>query len=379
MRVVQEVFDDYRSQTWNLAALQELQPHLVLAFGSIEFFGSNGFADSLRSTFSDAVVVGCSTAGEITFDGVRERSCVVTAMSFDHTHVGVVHEQVMSVTDSKTAGQSLGRQLEAPDLCAILVFSKGLDINGSDLISGILECVSPEIPIAGGLAGDNGLFQKTAVLTPSGVFDDQVVAVGLYGNRLNTSCGSFGGWLPFGPVRKVTHAQGNMLYELDGEPVLAMYKRYLGDYAKDLPASGLLFPFEMLNENYDSVGIIRTILGVNETDGSLMLAGSVAEQGFLRLMHASPDALVRGAEQAVGAALGGVQSRAEFALLVSCVGRKLVMGEQTDDEIDAVVGHLPHEITVSGFYSYGEICPLQGSHVCHLHNQTMTVTIFSEA
>lgn len=378
MQVLQEVCSDHLLQTWDPSALQALNPQLVLVFGSVNFFDENGFADTLGKTFPGAAVVGCSTAGEITRLGVREMSCVITALHFDHTAVKVAQARAATPAESQAAGKTLARQLEAPDLNAILLFSKGLNINGSALIDGVLEIIDPAIPIAGGLAGDSGAFRQTFVLSPSGISDDQIVAVGLYGNRLKVSCGSFGGWEPFGPTRKVTRAQGNILYELDGEPALNTYKRYLGDYARDLPASGLLFPFEMLNENHDAVGIIRTILGVDEEQGSLILAGTIDEQSFLRLMHASPDSLVRGAEHAALAATGTQMAKAEFALLVSCVGRKLVMGDQTDEEIDIVAEQLPGEAVIAGFYSYGEICPLEGILKCSLHNQTMTITLLSE-
>jgi hypothetical protein len=206
-----------------------------------------------------------------------------------------------------------------------------------------------------------------------------VVAVGLYGEALGLGYGSFGGWEPFGPTRKITRAEGNILYELDGEPALNIYKRYLGEYAKDLPASGLLFPFEMLDKDHDAVGLIRTILAVNEAEGSLVLAGALVEDGYLRLMHASNDALVNGAENAASAALDALGGdKASLALLVSCVGRKLVMGDQIDDEIDTVAELLGDQAVLAGFYSYGEISPLRGSTDCKLHNQTMTVTVLTE-
>ncbi|MBF0393898.1 MAG: FIST C-terminal domain-containing protein [Alphaproteobacteria bacterium] len=378
MQIAQQRFDSVPTSD-ALRPLGEMRPDLVLVFGSVAHFAAPGFSDGLRQSFPDSSVVGCSTAGEITRRGVDNGSCVVTAIRFAGTPVRVAEAPLTGIEGSFASGEDLARRLAGPGLAGALVFGRGLGINGSALIDGMASVLGADLPISGGLAGDDGAFQRTLILTPSGVFDDRVVAIGFFGGRLRLGHGSFGGWEPFGPTRRVTRAEGNILFELDGEPALNIYKRYLGEYAKDLPASGLLFPFEMLDEGHARVGLIRTILGIDEAAGSLILAGAIDPSGYLRLMHASPDALVQGAEQAARTAAPGDRGDAPaLAVLVSCVGRKLVMGDQVDDEIDAVVEHLGEAVTVAGFYSYGEICPTRGGSDCRLHNQTMTVTLLAE-
>jgi hypothetical protein len=354
---------------------------LALVFGSAAHFADPALVPALRAALPGVWLAGCSTAGEIIGDGIREESCVITVLSFERTRVRVVDTVVADIDRSMAGGQDLGRALAAPDLAGVLVFGKGLAINGSALIEGLVQGVGERVPVSGGLAGDGGAFKCTWVLSPAGVSDQKVVAVGLYGEGLRLGHGSFGGWEPFGPTRKITRATGNILHELDGEPALNVYKRYLGDYARELPASGLLFPFEMLNQHGATVGLIRTILGIDEGTGSLILAGAVDENGFLRLMHASADALIDGAETAARTSIAGLApgSGPGVALLVSCVGRKLVMGDQVDEEIAAVVEQLGADFTLTGFYSYGEICPLEGFQACKLHNQTMTVTLIAES
>jgi hypothetical protein len=228
------------------------------------------------------------------------------------------------------------------------------------------------------------------------VSQNTLCAIGFYGKHLSLVSSSFGGWKGFGTTRQITRYQGNILYELDGKPALDLYKRYLGDYAADLPASGLLFPFSMLsaegsevgiirtilgiNEAEGSeVGIIRTILGINEAEGSLILAGDLIENGYLQLMHASTDALVDGAQTAAEMILSLQNNPTKsLGLLVSCVGRKLLMGGRVDEEVDAVASVLGSKTTLTGFYSNGEISPLSQSTDCKLHNQTMTITCLSE-
>ncbi len=283
------------------------------------------------------------------------------------------------MADSLAAGQRLGLGLAEGELAAGLVFAPGVGINGSALIEGMVQQLGGHVPLAGGLAADGGMFERTLTLTPEGVMEHGVVAIGLYGSELVFAHGSFGGWEPFGPARRVTRCRENVLFELDGESALTIYKRYLGEYARDLPASGLLFPFAMVGEDRKASGLIRTILGVDESTGSLVLAGDIDPQGYLRLMHANTDGLVNGAEKAAEAACRALAgTRDGLALLVSCVGRKLVMGERVDEEIEAVAAVFGREATVAGFYSNGEISPFTPGLECKLHNQTMTVDYISE-
>lgn len=362
-----------------LAPLVEVAPNLVLVFGSVKFFAAHEFIDALRSAFPRAMLVGCSTAGEISNDGVADETAVVTAVRFESTRLRTVSTQLAGMEDSLAAGVRLGDALMAPDLRAVMVFGPGVAINGSDLVEGIASRIGRKLPITGGLAGDGGAFQRTFTLGAEGVSDHAIVAVGLAGDALQFAHGSFGGWEAFGPARKVTRSVGNVLYELDGEPALDVYKRYLGDYAKDLPASGLLFPFAMLGEDHDALGLIRTILGIDEAAGSLTLAGAIDPNGYLRLMHASTDRLVNGAEAAAEAAAEMQKNSGDsLAILVSCVGRKLVMGDRVDEEVEAVGEVFGQGATLTGFYSYGEISPFAPGSACQLHNQTMTITWLGE-
>lgn len=361
-----------------LGALSAIQPQWVLSFGSVA--AMRNASEQLRSAFPDAHLTGCSTAGEISQQGVQDDTLVVTAVHFDASQVVSSSTVLQGMDDSRAAGQRLANGLPQPGLRGVIIFGQGVQINGSAVLSGLADVIGHQIPITGGLAGDGGAFQETWVLDDQGLSSNRLVCLGLYGAQLRLSHGSYGGWSPFGPARKVTRCDNNVLYELDGEPALGVYKRYLGDHAKDLPASGLLFPFAMLGRDHNETGLIRTILGVDESAGSLTLAGDIDPDGYLKLMHANTDALVDGAEVAAQAARGAnAQPGQSLALLVSCVGRKLVMGGRVDEEVEAVADVFGRSATLTGFYSYGEISPHTKSLDCKLHNQTMTITYLSEA
>lgn len=363
-----------------LGELAGFEADLLLVFGSVDYFKSPTWVDRLTQACPKAVLAGCSTAGEITADGVSDNSLTLTALRLEKTGLCVAETTLAGMQDSEAAGQRLGQQLAGAGVRAVLIFGPGLNINGSGVVDGLGRVLGNSTPITGGLAGDGGAFQQTFTLAPSGVADNRVVAVGLTGDALSFAHGSFGGWESFGPARKVTRSVDNVLYELDGEPALHIYKRYLGEYAKDLPASGLLFPFAMLGADHGAIGLIRTILGINEADGSLTLAGSIDPNGYLKLMHASTDKLVDGAEAAAQAAQTMRQDGGNgLAILISCVGRKLVMGDRIDEEIESVADVFGTQAPLTGFYSYGEISPFAPGCECKLHNQTMTITWLGEA
>ena len=362
-----------------LAELAALRPQLVLVFAALNYLEDRGFLAALRQAFPDSQRVGCSTAGEISAHGVSNGSAVVTAVRFDQPAFCVARTGHTDMAASADTGRRLGRQLKQPGLHSVMLFGAGVNINGSALIDGVVDEAGTGVKLTGGLAGDDGAFRRTLTLLNDEVSAEQVVGIGFCSPALRLGHGCVGGWEPFGAVRRITRAHGNVLYELDGQPALDLYKRYLGEYAKGLPASGLLFPFEMLDSKQSEVGLIRTILGVDEAARSLTLAGSLIDDGYLRLMQASTDALVNGAEQAASAARGPqCEGREGLALLVSCVGRKLVMGERVDEEIEAVADVYGRGATLAGFYSYGEISPLNSTPECKLHNQTMAVTYLCE-
>lgn len=352
---------------------------LTLVFGAPELIADPALSGTLARALPRSAIAGCSTAGEISNRGVSDMTLVATVIAFDHVRVENAVTELTGMQDSFEAGERLIAALPTADLRMLLIFGQGSDINGSALIDGITARLGKSVPIVGGLAADGARFERTWVLHREGASDCAVVGVGLYGDSLECRHGAAGGWEPFGILRKVTRCDGNVLYELDGQPALDLYRRYLGDYASDLPASGLLFPFAMTGADRSSTGIIRTILAINEATQSLTLAGDIDPAGYLQLMHASVDRLVDGAESAAQSTIRpGTHRHDGLALLVSCVGRKLVMGERADEEVEIVSEIFGPGTSLAGFYSYGEISPTAPGVACRLHNQTMALTWIGE-
>jgi hypothetical protein len=352
---------------------------LVLVFGAVRHFDGGNLSGLLQAAFPRAVIAGCSTSGEIAGERTYDQSCVLTVVTFRASQALAATTPIAGMDDSFGAGARLAATLARAHLKSVLLFGPGVAINGSALLRGLQQGLPAAVSISGGLAGDDGAFRQTWTIGPAGCRDRHVVAVGLVGDRLHAGHGSVAGWQPFGPVRKVTRARGNVLFDLDGQCALDVYRRYLGSYADQLPSSGLLFPFEMLDAAHAQSGVLRTILGIDPANGSLTLAGDIAADGYLRLMHASTDQLVDAAELAARHAAGNLPAAqgASLALLVSCIGRKLVMGERVDEEVEVVAALLPQPV-IAGFYSNGEIGPSGALGQCRLHNQTMSITLLTE-
>jgi hypothetical protein len=271
----------------------------------------------------------------------------------------------------------LAKQLKADSLRTVLVLSDGLHVNGSELLEGF-QSILGDTPIVGGMAGDGGAFVKTLQLFNDIISENMVIAVGLYGNSLITASGALGGWKPYGPPRKITKSDKNVVYEMDGKPALSLYKLYIGEaYAKGLPGSGLKFPLAIIEEGKRDVEKIRTLLGFDANDNSLTFAGNVEEGVTVRLCQTNHDRLVEGAAGAASLVTGSLASinslQPGLAICVSCVGRKGVMVEQVADEIVKVQEIMGSQTTITGFYSYGEFAPRPNTTDSVLHNQTMTI------
>lgn len=352
---------------------------LVLYFGDRDSISQPSCVASLRENCPGALVVGCSTGTVVSGGLLADDSVAAVALAFEHTQLRLVALEI-DLTSSFAVGRELAERLAADDLVGILVLSDGLNVNGSALVAGIQSVIGYEIPVGGGLAGDGPAFEHTLVGADAMPLEHTVAALGFYGSRLKMGLGAAHGWDFFGPSRRITRSQGNVLLEMDDSPALDLYERYLGDEAADLPTSALLYPLLITNPDKPSDHVVRTVLAVDRDTRTMTFAGDVPVGWSARLMRGVFDNLTDGAARAAEkAVLGHDPSGSGLAILVSCVGRRLLMGQRTGDEIEATAAVLSGKFFQTGFYSYGEIATRGSEGYCGLHNQTMTVMTLHES
>jgi hypothetical protein len=286
----------------------------------------------------------------------------------------MVKAEISSTIDSKELAINLGGKLDKDGLQHVVVISDGLNLNGSDFADGFNELTT--VTVSGGLAGDGVEFQKTFVIADAPAESNIILALGIYGES-TVLTGSFAGFDEFGVEKTVTKSSANIVYEIDGEPALDMYKRYLGAEAEGLPMSGLYFPISV-KESESSVPLIRTLLAIDNDSKSLTFAGTVKQGSTIRLMKSNIDNLTHNAALAAKNAKCKEFYSSGVCLVVSCVGRMIIMKQMVEEELDEVKNEIGENVAIIGFYSYGELAPHIGLKKCSLHNQTMTITAIYE-
>jgi hypothetical protein len=350
---------------------------LVLVFGGSNVLERPESLAALARAYPRSHLVGCSTAGEIFGTKVNDDTLAIAVARFETGRLATAGVEVGSAAESFAAGAALARRLADPELRGFLVLSDGLLVNGSELVRGINSERLPAVVVTGGLAGDGDRFKRTWVLREGVPQTGCISAVGFYGGNIRIGHGSKGGWDIFGPERTVTRSEGNVLYELDGRPALQLYKDYLGDRAAGLPATALLFPLALREAANPGKSLVRTVLAVNERQQSMTFAGDIPQGCRAQLMRANFDRLVQGASDAASEACADREPADRLVVAISCVGRRLVLGERTEEELEATLEAFPAGAQQMGFYSYGEISPY-ATGLCDLHNQTMTLTTIAE-
>ncbi len=350
---------------------------LVLCFAAKEILKDKSSSLYLKNEFLKAEITYCSTAGEIYKDTVKDDTIVIVALEFEKTTIHAASIDIKDFENSHAAGFDLVGHLPKDDLCYIMVFSDGSLVNGSELVKGLTAAAGSHVLISGGIAADADQFHSTLVGLNTEISEGKIIAIGFYGKDLVVTHGSQGGWDMFGLEKEITRSSSNVLFEIDDQNALELYKKYLGPDAHNLPGSALLFPLAVTFPGALSP-VVRTILSIDENSKSMTFAGDVPVGSKVRLMKANFDNLTDAASRAASNTISSQSVKPDFSLLVSCFGRKLVLGPRIEEEVEAVCETIGKNIPIAGFYSYGEISPFNEGGSCQLHNQTMTITSFYE-
>jgi hypothetical protein len=322
-------------------------------------------------------LIGCTTDGEISDMGLTSGSAVLGGFFSDHIECCVVSSENID-RNSEQAGKDLARKL--PDSVKyIQLLSDGLTGNGCALLRGIFSVLEEGVSVVGGTAGDAGQFLQTWQFAGNRVLTNSAVALGFMG-EFKVSEGIQAGWSPIGLPKKVTRASGNILYELNGEPALEVFKRFLGKHAVGLPAVGVEYPLGIISRcadgSEDDYYLLRATMSVNHDDGSLGFAGEIPEGSMVQLTCGDISSILEATRKAVAIAREGLgDTPPGMVFYFGCNARKTVLGLRTKEEYALIREGFGRDVPILGFYTYGEFCRVGCGGPCLLHNETAVVSV----
>ena len=322
-------------------------------------------------------LVGCTTSGEISGSGLSINSAVLAGIVSDDIDFEIVTIPELG-KDSEAAGRRLAESLSATPAC-IHIFSDGLTGNGCAILRGIAAVFGDSVPVSGGAAGDNGEFRKTCQFGAGRIYTDAVCGIAFHGD-FGVGVGVHSGWAPVGLPKRVTRAIGRVVYELNGEPALDVYERFLGPHARKLPVIGVEYPLGFvrgrMEANAHESYVLRASMSVNHNDRSITFAGEIPEGAMVNLTCGDKSSILDAAALAardVKSAIGGRKPGIIFCY--SCMARRIVLGPRTTEEISRIRTEFGPDIPIVGFYSYGEFCPMGSPPVNCLHNESLTLSV----
>ena len=362
---------------------------LAIVFASSKYDQEKMLA-GVRSVTKDAILVGSSTAGEITTEGPAKKPSVAVMLmkSPGIKFYAAVGENI--AVGPRAAGKVAAdevKRIAGEELKAFIMIPDVLAGNGADTVRGILDSLGEHFPVVGGASGDDFKFEKTYQYLNDRVYSGAVVGLGLVGD-FKIGIGVKHGWLPVGSPMKVTKSEGAVLHELDGKPAINIYRDYFGaEEAKKLQEETLAklaitYPLGMTVAGSDEM-LIRDPITVDEK-GSITCAAEIPEGSEIRLMIGSREEAVKVAKVAAEKAVEQLDGLPPQAVIIfNCIARSKLFGERSGEEISAIQEAVGAETPLIGFYTYGEQAPLGGEvrnmNKCNpaFHNETVVICVLS--
>lgn len=364
-------------------AMEQLsgQAGILWAFSTISH-DQRKLLEGIGSVAKGIPLVGCTTDGEISSAGLSTESVVILALTSDTVRFHTTAVPALS-QGSYEAGVKIGQAFAGKNCRYLQIFSDGLTGNAVKIIDGIKSVLGRQILIAGGTAGDGGRFARTFQYYDGEVLTDSITAVAFEGDySIGTGIGC--GWFPVGTAKQVTKARDNIVYELDGQPALPIYEKFLGRYASQLPAVGVEYPLGLLDNHDDIAGdeyfLCRATMGVDHEQQFIRFAGDIPEGSMVKMTMGNENDLLKAAGKAARDALIDMRHHSEeiqpqAVFLYSCMARRIVLGSRTAEEIDEIRKITGEDVPIIGFYTYGEYGPAGKRKLSRFHNETVTISI----
>ena len=336
---------------WTHALVRTSNPDLPLSLPP-----PHGDSQKYPQAFSgyDLNVVGSSSGGNILVDGgaktIYEDSAVVTLVELNDAHYAYLVKDRGKIS-SFDFGANIGQWgLEKFRKPSFIVIASGLSLNGQEFVEGIIESAGKDVSMFGGLAGDESKFEQNFVFSGDKVLENGAIALAFDSEHVDLQGIATSGWVGLGKDLTITSSESNIVYSIDNEPALKVYKKYLSVQDSDLPAIGVEYP--LLIKREDDNYALRAVMGVDREKEALIFAGTVPQNATVTFSSSPGFEVIDRTKEKISK-FHSEQPEAEVLLLFSCMARHLALGPVISEEIS-----FPAEkwgLPLSGFFTYGEI------------------------
>jgi hypothetical protein len=353
------------------AQLGGRSPQAGLLFAAIEHDHGAVLA-RINDAYPELALIGCTTDGEVSsLAGFAEDS--ITLMLFDSDTVSItagigrgVREDpdgaARHAVDMARAGLDV-----STGLC--IAVPEGLGTDTAGMLRGLKSALGDQVPICGGMSGDQLRFKETYQFFGREVLSDALPVL-LFSGPLKVSYAVDNGWNPIGARHTVTESRGNLVLSIDDKPASDLYTHYFEEHS-------VHYPLAVFLDGSDDF-YLATPAGFD--GGTIICQNTVPEGATVQLAEASRDDIIGGAAASVRQALAAFGDTPPAAgLLFSCAGRRASLGTRTNEEYQNLASLVERSLPLSGFYTYGELCPMPGDVTTQSHNCGFVTVLLGEA
>lgn len=322
-------------------------------------------------------LLGCTTAGEIMNDALFESSITTLLMDVSREYFCpiFVNNTEGVIATGQTIRNFADNVFENP---AIITCSGGVLNDGEQIVAGLTQFSNREIPIFGGLAGDDLNIVNTFVFNQTEATNNGMAAVVFDGDKIEIKGLATSGWRALGTYHTVTKAEGNVIHTINNVPALDFFIRFFGSHenanVKDKPISTISAQYPFQIRRTDDYSVLRSPILGDEEKRTLTLVGSIKEGDQFRF-SISPGLEVIENTIVEFSQFSQEIPEADALLLFSCKGRHAALGPFIEDEIKGIYDNWQKPMI--GFLSYGEIGNVRNG-ACEFHNETCSLVIIKE-
>lgn len=265
-----------------------------------------------------------------------------------------------------------------------IIFADTSASDSEGIITGMQEKLGKSFPLIGASMPPKTDHQKNSLYFNTEILNNACCGV-LWGGRLNFSLGIEHGWQPLGKPRYVTKASDDMVYEIDAEPAVNLYREYFAkeipELRKDLNRLAVFYPLGIAVSEKKEF-LLRSVTEI-KNDGSLVFQGEVPEKSCVRLMISSKESCLESASGAAHAAAKNIKGKKiKFALVLSSLARYELWGRSANQEIQAVQSVLGMDVPLAGIYTQAEQAPLSSLNYSlgktYFHNNSIAVLAITD-